>query len=208
MASPDITHPAARGPATDDEVSDALLRAARELMGTHGIRHLRMDDVARRAGCGRATLYRRFSTRDELVWGVVVTEMRDVLAGIEAAISPVRGFRERLVEAFACTVEGVKENPLLHQLLAIEPDLLLPHLTIGGAETLALSRSHLVRLLARGQADGEIGPMDLELVADLIVRLAHSLLLTPGGPIPTTDPVALRRFARTHLADPILRLNR
>lgn len=214
MASPEVTvvtslaEAASAGDATtDDEVVDALLLAARELMQSFGIRRLRMDDVAKRAGYGRATLYRRFATRDELVWGVVTKEVRATLAEIEAAITDLPTMQERLVEAFAATVEAVRQHPLLQRLLDIEPDLMMPHLTTGGADGLQMARSHLKKLLARGQAEGELGPIDLEVTADMLVRLAHSLLLSPGGPIPVDDPKGLRAFARAHIAGPLLRLN-
>lgn len=190
----------------DDEVSGALLAAARQLMAAHGIRRLRMDDVAREAGYGRATLYRRFATRDELVWAVVSGEMAATLAEIEQAVLRLDALEDKLVEAFAATVEAVQQHPLLQRLLQIEPDLLLPHLTTGGAAVLGMARDHLGRLLARGQADGELGPMDVRTAADMIVRLTHSLLLTPGGSIPCGDPAALRTFARRHVAGPLMRL--
>lgn len=215
MASPELTVVTALDAAreagiaeegSDDEVVEALLVAARELMERTGIRRLRMDDVARSAGYGRATLYRRFATRDELVWAVVTREVARVLDAIEAATSSYPDLRDRLVEAFATTVEGVHRHTLLRRLLQLEPDLLLPHLTTGGADALGLARDHLARLLRQGRAAGQLGPIDVEVAADMVVRLVHSLLLTPGGPIPVEDPEALRRYADRHLVSPLLRL--
>ena len=212
MASPDLTVVTAlstdspEDPVGDDDVAAALLQAARELMTTFGIRRLRMDDVAKRAGYGRATLYRRFATRDELVWAVILTEIRTGLAEIEEAIAPLGSLREKLVEAFASTVEHVRSHALLRRLLQIEPDLVLPHLTTGAPDGLVVAREPLMRLLAHGRETGELGPVDLEIAADLMVRLAHSLVLTPGGPIPAEDPEDLRAFARTHVVGPLLHL--
>lgn len=213
MASPDLTVVTALtnegepDPGQDDDVAEALLQAARELMESFGIRRLRMDDVAKHAGYGRATLYRRFATRDELVWAVILTEIRHGLAEIERAIQPLGTLREKLVEAFSATVEHVRSHPLLRRLMQIEPDLVLPHLTTGAPDGLSVAREPLMRLLAHGRETGELGPVDIEIAADLMVRLAHSLVLTPGGPIPAGDPTDLRDFARTHVVGPLLHLS-
>ena len=85
----------------------AILAAALELMAEHGVRDLRMDDVAERAGVGKATIYRRHRSKDELVTAAVaalVTEItvpdtgstRDDLLGLMRAA--VRAVLERGVE--------------------------------------------------------------------------------------------------------------
>ena len=40
-------------------------------MAEHGVRDLRMDDVAERAGVGKATIYRRYRSKDDLVTAAV-----------------------------------------------------------------------------------------------------------------------------------------
>jgi AcrR family transcriptional regulator len=192
-----------RDPATDDGVAEALLDAGRELIEDFGIRRLRMDDVARQAGYGRATLYRRFATRDDLVRAVVDREMRRTLLGIGAQIAPIPDLRDRTVEAFAVTLEQVRGNDLMRRLLQIEPDLLLPHLTTGGAGALRIGRDLMAALLEEGRRRGELRGIDIQITAELLVRVAHSMLLTPDGPIAIDDPLALRSFARTFIADPL-----
>ncbi|HUG85751.1 MAG TPA: TetR/AcrR family transcriptional regulator [Euzebya sp.] len=188
-----------------DEVAEALVAAGRHLIETVGIRRLRMDDVARQAGCGRATLYRRFATRDDLVWAVINGEIRRTLTDIARNIAPIPDLRDRIVEAFAVTLERVRANVLMRRLLQIEPDLLLPHLTTRGAAALAISRELMVTLLEEGRSRGELRRIETEITAELLVRVAHSMLLTPQGPIAIGDPVALRSFARTFIADPLFR---
>jgi AcrR family transcriptional regulator len=196
------------GPAVDDDVAEALLTAGREMVEAFGIRRLRMDDVARQAGYGRATLYRRFATRDDLVWAVVTREVQATLLDISRQIAGVPDLGDRVVEAFAVTLERTRANRLLRRLLQIEPDLLLPHLTTRGTEALAISRRLLASLLREGQSRGELDGIDVDVAAELMVRLAHSMLLCPDGPVDIDDPVALRRFARAAFADPLLRWSR
>jgi AcrR family transcriptional regulator len=52
----------------------ALLHAAREIFGEHGL-DASLDEIARRAGVGNATLYRRFPTRRDLIAEVFAGQM-------------------------------------------------------------------------------------------------------------------------------------
>lgn len=67
---------------------DALVAAAREAFTEQGI-NASLEDVARRAGVGVATLYRNFPTREELIETVYVEEVMSVcrygddLAGLD-----------------------------------------------------------------------------------------------------------------------------
>ncbi|MFD4640162.1 TetR/AcrR family transcriptional regulator [Lentzea sp. NPDC058436] len=79
-----------------------IVEAARDLFRTRGI-NVPLSAVARRAGVGVATLFRRFPTRESLVSEVFAEQIERCEAVLEEAVSdpdPWRGFR-RLVE-FAC----------------------------------------------------------------------------------------------------------
>ena len=55
-----------------------------------------LDEIARRAGIGNATLYRRFPTRAALIAAVFAEQMADHLAAVQAALAnadPWDGFR-------------------------------------------------------------------------------------------------------------------
>jgi AcrR family transcriptional regulator len=54
----------------------ALLAAAREIFGEHGL-DASLDEIARRAGVGNATLYRRFPTRRDLIAEVFAGQMTE-----------------------------------------------------------------------------------------------------------------------------------
>ena len=49
-----------------DAATQAILDAAVVEFEQHGFRRVALDDVARRAGVSRTTIYRRFASRDEL----------------------------------------------------------------------------------------------------------------------------------------------
>ena len=58
---------ATRGRPRDEERTMAILDTTRDLMRTGGWDDFRIQDVAKAAGCGLATIYRRWNTKEELV---------------------------------------------------------------------------------------------------------------------------------------------
>jgi AcrR family transcriptional regulator len=63
----------------------ALVTAAREIFGEHGL-DASLDEIARRAGVGNATLYRRFPTRRDLVAEVFAGQMTGYVQLAEVAL--------------------------------------------------------------------------------------------------------------------------
>jgi AcrR family transcriptional regulator len=65
----------------------ALLAAAREVFGEHGL-DASLDEIARRAGVGNATLYRRFPNRRDLIAEVFAGRMAEY---VDLAAIALRG---------------------------------------------------------------------------------------------------------------------
>ncbi|MDP9611673.1 MULTISPECIES: TetR/AcrR family transcriptional regulator [Streptomyces] len=65
---------------------EMLIAAAREIYSDQGV-DAPLDDIARRAGVGSATLYRRFAGRAELIEAVFGDSLRDILRAAEEARS-------------------------------------------------------------------------------------------------------------------------
>jgi len=64
----------------------AIVGAAREVFAEHGL-DVPLDEIARRAGTGNATLYRRFRTRGDLVAAVFAEGMSEHLEAVEAGLA-------------------------------------------------------------------------------------------------------------------------
>jgi AcrR family transcriptional regulator len=58
---------------------ESLLAAATEVFGEHGV-HAPLDEIARRARVGNATMYRHFPTRQELILAVYADEVTTLCA--------------------------------------------------------------------------------------------------------------------------------
>src|SRR3954468_21738074 len=62
----------------DARAGRAILTATLQLMAERGVRDLRMDDVAERAGVGKATIYRRYRSKDALVSDAVAALVSEI----------------------------------------------------------------------------------------------------------------------------------
>jgi AcrR family transcriptional regulator len=77
-----------------EENCDRILDAARELFSERGL-DVTMREVARRAGVGPATVYRRFATKADLVEAAFANQVRLCRAIVDegcADLDPWRGF--------------------------------------------------------------------------------------------------------------------
>ena len=64
------------------DATQLILDAALVEFERHGFRRVALDDVAKRAGVSRTTIYRRFVNRDELVGAVIERENVALFADI------------------------------------------------------------------------------------------------------------------------------
>ncbi|MEV6153128.1 TetR family transcriptional regulator [Nonomuraea sp. NPDC052129] len=173
-----------------------ILDAAYARMLEHGLRRLTVDDVARQAGLSRITVYRRFARKSDLIQGVMLRELHRFLRAFEQAVGPLPTMADRVTEGFAVTLRLVRGHPLLSRLLATEPDMILPHLTLEAGAYLAVARTYLAEHL--DTPDG-LDPSDAEAVAEMFIRIALSFVLTPASAIPLDSDDEARAYARRHL---------
>jgi AcrR family transcriptional regulator len=155
----------------DRELPDGVRAAVRDSVLAVGVRRTTLTDVARRAGVSRMTLYRLVPDVESLLLDVMTHDLGALLNEIEAGVARKRTARARLV---AQTVEAARRlpaEPVFRRVLDVDPELLLPYLTvrIGSTQRLALGR--LRRVIAEGHADRSIRRGDPDL-------MAASLLMT------------------------------
>ena len=147
---------------------ERVLVAARAVFARQGL-EAGVDEIAREAGVGVGTLYRRFPTKDDLILAIVedgmgaLLEEIDAAAGIEDPWEGVETAMLALAESMAADrgfVDAVREH-----LLNLPPFLSLRGRLLGAWEP----------LVARGRAAGvlrdDIEPLDLLLLARGVVRM-------------------------------------
>lgn len=185
-----------RGQDMADTSTEAILDAALVEFDRHGIRRVALDDVARRAGVSRMTIYRRFANKDDLVAAVIDRENARLFADIAQELRIARPQSNYYVEAFTSAILRSRKHRVLNRMVVDEPAL-----------SLELARRHYQAALQRiedalrvifppGFGD-RIGAQAVHELADNIWRYALMALLLPSGePIETADDI--RAFAIKH----------
>jgi AcrR family transcriptional regulator len=183
-----------------DETRTRVLDAAYEQFSRMGVQRSTMEDVARRAGVSRITVYRRFATKDALVEHVVRREFRRYFDRFLIDIQQAETAADRVVLGFVSSLRAIRRNPLIGGLIATEPDLVVPSMISDGGRTLATVRQFVAGQLRHEQRAGHVADdLDIDHVAELMVRISASFLAIPSHLIDLDDDAQLAALARRFL---------
>lgn len=175
-------------------VTDALTRALFEEWARVGYGALSLETVARRAGVGKAALYRRWPSKEAMV----ADRLEQV--GVELTEVPDTGSLFGDVRALLYSVRRLLRHPLVRRIL---PDL---HAEMNRSPALAQAIRGRLQVARRERAAGvfrraierdELAPSaDLELLNDMVGLLYWRLIVTNGR----VDAAYMERLARFILA--------
>lgn len=190
--------PAVEG--TAERILDAALRQF-ELFG---INRSTVEDITRRSGLARVTLYRHFPGKNDIIEAVLLRELERFLSDLrdEAARYPDK--EDKLVEGFVFTLNTLRHHALLQRLLATEPETVLPFLTVEGDSVIQTASSFLAYQLSVELPDDDRTQLELLEIAEVTVRIILSFLLTASQNVALGDDDAARSFARRYLVPPLL----
>ena len=167
-------------------VDQAILRAALELFIEHGVAGASIEKIAKRAGVGKTSIYRRWSSREALLAQAIEAFRNATGYTTELLDRTLPGDIVKLL-IDACEVIARPEiRKLMARLIGSVPDS--PMLIEVYRDTYYLPRRlAFVRALERVQAAGLLAKdMDLETLADILSgALMYHLLMPPVG----EDPV-------------------
>lgn len=162
-----------------DRAADDVDRAVLDVAATHlaevGLEGFAADEVARRSGIGRSTLYRRFADRNALLSATVAHQARAFFADLSALVEPIGDPVDRVVAAFAHGL-ALAEELGLAELVRTEP-LVLELLTVDAAPLLEAASEQLV--VEAERAGLRVDASVARPVAEVLVRLAISFVVTP-----------------------------
>jgi AcrR family transcriptional regulator len=184
----------------DDEATTRILDAAADLFTTIGVRRCSIEDIADRSGVGRTTVYRRFGGRQQIVEAVLAREVHRFFGSILASTAHIESFDDVVVESFLGGMRA-SEASLLSALVRSEPEL-LQLMTIDAGPVLAAARQFLVAAYSSTRP-GDADLDDVAIMAEVIVRLAMSLVLTPDTVLPLDDEIRAREVLH-RLLDPLI----
>ena len=162
-----------------DPTTDAILDAARASVQRFGIRRTTLSDIARLAGVSRMTVYRRYPDLPALLRELMTREFSCLMDAVEQSVDGPDG-RSRLVARVDASMRALRDHPLLRKVLEAEPELLLPYVLGRMGETQRRGAALIARDLAQGQADGSVRAGDLRAMAQALLLVTQSFLLSGG----------------------------
>jgi AcrR family transcriptional regulator len=169
-----------QGRPRDPSVDQAILRAALELFIEDGIAGASIEKIAKKAGVGKTSIYRRWTSREALLAQAIEVARNATGYTIDLLerTSP-RDLIKLLVEASE-VIAKPEIRKLMARLIGSSPDY--PKLIEIYRETYYLPRRRaFVRALERAQSAGLLAEnTDLEPLADMLIgALTHRLLVSP-----------------------------
>ncbi|GAC1492399.1 MAG: hypothetical protein NVS1B9_13890 [Solirubrobacteraceae bacterium] len=159
-----------------------------------GLRKVTMDDIARRAGLARVTLYSYFPNKQAIVSAALAREVEAFFADLDEVAGRIDDPEERLVETFAHAYRTLRAHRLLERVMASEPEIVFPFIA-GEAPVFLLARDWVAAKLV-GAPAGLIGARTPVEAAELIVRLIQSLVFVPPTAFGLGRPRGPQDFAR------------
>ncbi len=177
-AAPQIVR-RARGRPRSERVSRAILEAARELLVEEGFTRLRLEHVAARAGVGKATIYRRWHSKEALALALLLE-----LASPHIHVFDVGDTRAELLQAVENARRALTDTPfgpvirtLLSQ-VAVNPSIGDPF----RASIVEARRAEVGRIVDRGIARGDLRPdADTAIATELLVGPVYFRLVFGGA---------------------------
>jgi AcrR family transcriptional regulator len=150
--------------------ADRILDAAEELFTRNDPGSVGMNEIAKAAGCSRATLYRYFENREALRTAYVARETHRLSESID--VDGIEDPRERLITGIVTTLRLVRENPALSAWFATTAPPLGAELAEQSDVITALATAFVTSL-------GD-HPADVAGRGRWLIRVITSLLIFPG----------------------------
>lgn len=170
----------APGRPRDEQASEEILDAAAALLTEQGFGSVTVDAVAQRAGVSKATIYRRWPTKEALLLGAA-----GCLSGGPPEVPDTGSVREDLRFLLVSFIEVLAEGlpgEILPELVA--ESTRRPEIRTLLAEFTTERRQRWNVVLERAEARGELRPgLDREVVIDCLTGPLFTRLLITGRPL-------------------------
>ena len=178
---------------------DAILAAALDEFAAQGFAAARLDDVAKRAGVAKGTIYLYFADKETLFQELIRAQLSPVVGGVihaSHADIPLRQFAEQLIEVFVREVFGTRRKDVIRLVITEGPRF--PKLAeFYYREVIARVLEAVRALLRRAVERGELKD-------DTLVRHPQ-LLAAPGivaiiwsGLFDRFEPLDIRAMMQAH----------
>lgn len=159
------------------QIYEGLLRA----LPRFGLHKLSMNDISREAGLSRGTLYRYFSSKDELLSGMGQWIADENRRRLNEAIEADPAIERRIAIVLAHSDAFRAERQHLARLIEVEPEFVMGWWREHYTEILSATRDAIAPVF-RSPETGRIQTRRLDSAAEAILRMGLSFLFLPRQP--------------------------
>jgi AcrR family transcriptional regulator len=178
---------------------EAILAAALDEFSLHGFEAARLDEVARRAGVAKGTIYLYFQGKESLFQELVREMLTPVVGTIEAMGEvdlPARALAERIADFFVREVYETRRRDVIRLMIAEGPRF--PQLAeFYYREVLSRIIAAMRALLARAAARGDVPAALVEFPQ--IVAAPAMVAVVWSGLFERFEPLDVRAMMQTHI---------
>lgn len=172
---------------------ERILAAAPRCIARWGLTKTTLDDLAREAGCSRASIYRHFpGGKDQVLVATLVYEEARLFAGLAPEFEAAGSLEDVLVTGLVGAARFIDTNDALQYLITHEPEAVLPHVAFDRVGPML----HRVSAFAGPYLERYLEPRDAVEVAQWAARLLLSYSLHPSDSFDLRDAEQARRFVR------------
>lgn len=131
-----------------------ILHAAQDLFGKHGFKRVAIDEIAKKAGVSKGTVYNFAESKDDLYFRVVEEELSQWVREAESRMDLTRPADEVLLSNGLYSFEYLDNKPTLRQLLVEDIDYSLQMWVKKLDHIRRRCASNTVKILRAGIAQG------------------------------------------------------
>lgn len=181
-------------------IRDRILDATAASLSSGGFGDSRLlTSIARMAGVSRPTLYKHGGTLEEIKAALLRRETDRFLELVQASLEGATWSTDDIVDVLVTVVRHARRHPLLQSALRDAPELVLPWFTTRADVVIAMAKAHVAPFLETAIENGEMPPIDVDLLVDVLARVVLSLVFT-AGTVDADDPEAVRAYLRSVVA--------
>jgi AcrR family transcriptional regulator len=179
---------------------EAILAAALDEFAARGFEGARLDDVARRAGVAKGTIYLHFRDKEALFQEIVRAEISPIISVVEHAPDlqiPARVLIEQLVQKFVQEVLGTRRRDIIRLMITEGPRF--PALAeFYYREVVGRAVPAIRAVMARAAARGELPNDALARFPQLLVAPALMTIIW-NSLFDKIEPLDAQALMRAHL---------
>lgn len=180
---------------------DRILDGALACIARVGVAKTTLDDVAREAGCARATVYRCFPGRQALFRALLDREVQALAAQVIDAADAAETLADAIVAVILTAGDPFRHHAALAFVVAHEPELVAPQLSFERGSALLMTAA----ALAAPAFTRFVPPDRAERLGEWVARLTLSYICNPSEQVQLDDPEYVRAFVVDYVLPGVVR---